>query len=141
MKGRNGFLQLAGAAAALLILGLYAGLALMGSQALRSHQAVDSLVREMVIDMQGLRQHSMGNNIGSGHWKLILQKDRYVLHYRYREKKRRLYPPGLRVTKGVVQFDVYGRPIQKMVVTVSSNDSRYERRIVVAAQTGRIRIE
>lgn len=45
------------------------------------------------------------------------------------------------MTKGVVQFDVYGRPKYKMVVVVSSDVERYERRIVVAAQTGRIRIE
>lgn len=141
MKRRNGFIQLAGLLAALFLLTIYLTLGLSSSQSLRRHQDLDGLVRELVVDMEIARQHSLSNNVGKDYCKLMLQEDRYVLQHRYRVKKKRPYPPGIRVTKGVVQFDVYGRPKYKMVVVVASDDEPYERRIVVAAQTGRIRIE
>ena len=141
MKQGNGFIQLTGLLAALFIVGIYLASALSSSQSLRCHQAVDGLVRELVIDMERTRQHSLGNNVGKDYCKLILKEDHYILQHRYRVKKKRPFPPGIGVTKGVVQFDVYGRPKFKMVVVVAAEKGRYERRIVVAAQTGRIRIE
>lgn len=141
MKGKNGFIQLTGLVVSLAILALYVVLALVSNPSLSSHQDVDSLVRDLVLDMEVVRQHSMGNSFGKDYCKLILKDDNYVLQYLYWVKKKRSYPAGLRVTKGMVQFDVYGRPRYKMVVIVSSADKRYERRIIVAAQTGRIRIE
>ncbi|MFR7418665.1 hypothetical protein [uncultured Megasphaera sp.] len=141
MKHKNGFIQLVGLAVSLAILSLYVTLVLGSSQPLSRHQAVDRLVRDLVLDMEVVRQHSMGNSLGKDYCKLILKKDNYVLQHLYWVKKKRPYPPGLRVTKGMVQFDVYGRPKYKMVVVVASDDERYERRIIVAAQTGRIRIE
>lgn len=141
MKRTNGFIQLTGLAAALFMVGIYLVLALNHSQSLGHHQAVDSLVRDLVLDMEVVRQHSVGNSFGKDYCKLILKEDFYVLQHLYFVKKKKPYPPGLRVTKGMVQFDVYGRPKYKMVVVVSSERERYERRIVVAAQTGRIRIE
>lgn len=141
MKPKNGFIQFTGLAVSLAVLGLYAALAMSSSQTLSRHQTVDSLVRDLVLDMEVVRQHSMGNSFGDGYCKLILKEDHYLVQHLYRAKKKRPYPMGLRVTKGMVQFDVYGRPKYKMVVVVSSKEDRYERRIVVAAQTGRIRIE
>ncbi|MBS5214172.1 hypothetical protein, partial [Megasphaera sp.] len=110
MKRRNGFIQLTGMLTAVFLVGLYLALALSSSQSLSRHQALDGLVRELVFDMEMARQHSLGNNVGKDYCKLMLQEDRYVLQHRYRVKKKRPYPPGIRVTKGVVQFDVYGRP-------------------------------
>ena len=141
MKKNNGFIQLTGLLAALFILGLYLVFAQSNSQSLSHHQAVDRLVRDLVLDMEMVRQHSVGNSFGKDYCKLILKEDRYVVQHLYFVKKKRPYPRGLRVTKGMVQFDVYGRPRYKMVVVVASDREHYERRIVVAAQTGRIRIE
>mgnify|MGYP006996291114 CR=1 FL=1 len=47
---------------------------------------------------------------------------------------------GLQVTKGDVRFAVDGRPQHTMAVVITSPDGAYTRSIVVAAQTGRIRI-
>ena len=111
-----------------------------GSQRSRSHQAVDGLAREMALDMQQVRQRCVGNNQGSGRWKLVLEGDRYVLQEGYVRIKERPYPPGLQVTKGDVCFDVDGRPQHTMSVVITAPDGAYERSIVVAAQTGRIRL-
>lgn len=78
--------------------------------------------------------------LGNGRWKLVLEGDRYVLQEGYVRIKERPYPPGLQVTKGDVCFDVDGRPQHTMSVVITAPDGAYERSIVVAAQTGRIRL-
>ncbi len=140
MVRRNGFISLTGLLLALGLLLLYLGLCLIAGHCSRSHQAVDGLVREMALDMQQVRQHCVGNNQSSGRWKLVLEGDRYVLQDGYTRVKERPYPPGLGVTKGDVRFDVEGRPQHTMSVVITSPDGTYARSIVVAAQTGRIRI-
>lgn len=79
MKRTNGFIQLTGLAAALFMVGIYLVLALNHSQSLGHHQAVDSLVRDLVLDMEVVRQHSVGNSFGKDYCKLILKEDFYVL--------------------------------------------------------------
>ena len=91
--------------------------------------------------MEVVRQHSVGNSFGKDYCKLILKEDFYVLQHLYFVKKKKALSAGPARDERMVQFDVYGRPKYKMVVVVSSERERYERRIVVAAQTGRIRIE
>ena len=139
VKG-NGFLSLTGLMLAAGLLVLYLGLCLTGSQRSRSHQAVDGLAREMALDMQQVRQRCVGNNQGSGRWKLVLEGDRYVLQEGYVRIKERPYPPGLQVTKVDVCFDFDGRPQHTMSVVITAPDGAYERSIVVEAQTGRIRL-
>lgn len=119
---------------------MYLGLGLTAGQRSRSHQAVDGLAREMALDMQQVRQRCVGNNQSSGRWKLVLEEKRYVLQEGYIRVKERPYPPGLQVTKGDVRFAVDGRPQHTMAVVITSPDGAYTRSIVVAAQTGRIRI-
>ena len=138
MVRRNGFISLTGLRRALGLLRLYVGLGLTAGQ--RSHQAVDGLAREMALDMQQVRQRCVGNNQSNGHWKLVLEEKRYVLQEGYIRVKERPYPPGLQVTKGDVRFAVDGRPQHTMAVVITSPDGAYTRSIVVAAQTGRIRI-
>ncbi len=133
MVRRNGFISLTGLMLALGLLLLYLGLGLTAGQRSRSHQAVDGLAREMALDMQQVRQRCVGNNQSNGHWKLVLQEG-------YIRVKERPYPPGLQVTKGDVRFAVDGRPQHTMAVVITSPDGAYTRSIVVAAQTGRIRI-
>ena len=94
MKRRNGFIQLAGLLAALFLLTIYLTLGLSSSQSLRRHQDLDGLVRELVVDMEIARQHSLGNNVGKDYCKLMLQEDRYVLQHRYRVKKKKALPAG-----------------------------------------------
>lgn len=134
MVRRNGFISLTGLMLALGLLLLYLGLGLTAGQRSRGHQAVDGLVREMALDMQQVRQRCVGNNQSNGRWKLVLEETRYV------RVKERPYPPGLQVTKGDVRFAVDGRPQHTMAVVITSPDGAYTRSIVVAAQTGRIRI-
>ena len=90
--------------------------------------------------MQQVRQRCVGNNQSNGHWKLVLEEKRYVLQEGYIRVKERPYPPGLQVTKGDVRFAVDCRPQHTMAVVITSPDGAYTRSIVVAAQTGRIRI-
>lgn len=140
MVRRNGFISLTGLMLALGLLLLYLGLGLTAGQRSRSHQAVDGLAREMALDMQQVRQRCVGNNQSNGRWKLVLEEKRYVLQEGYIRVKERPYPPGLQVTKGDVRFAVDGRPQHTMAVVITSPDGAYTRSIVVAAQTGRIRI-
>lgn len=140
MVRRNGFISLTGLMLALGLLLLYLGLGLTAGQRSRSHQAVDGLAREMALDMQQVRQRCVGNNQSNGRWKLVLEEKRYVLQEGYIRVKERPYPPGLQVTKGDVRFAVDGRPQHTMAVVITSPDGAYTRSIVLAAQTGRIRI-
>lgn len=94
----------------------------------------------LALDMQQVRQRCVGNNQSNGRWKLVLEEKRYVLQEGYIRVKERPYPPGLQVTKGDVRFAVDGRPQHTMAVVITSPDGAYTRSIVVAAQTGRIRI-
>ena len=137
---KNGFISLTGLLLALSLLFLYLGPGLAAGQRSRSHQAVDGLAREMALDMQRVRQRDVGNNQRNGRWKLVLEGDRYVLQEGYVRVRERPYPAGLQVTKGDVCFDVDGRPQHTMSVVITSPDGSYTRSIVVAAQTGRIRL-
>lgn len=141
MMKANGFFHLTGWMMTLALLLLYLSLGLTAGRDSRTQQAVDGLTREMALDLQQVRQHSVGNHQGNVQWKLTLLSDRYVLQNGYRQLKERVYPRSLKVTKGDVRFDADGRPIHTMAVAITSPDEAYGRRIVMAAQTGRIRIE
>ena len=65
----------------------------------------------------------------------------YVLQNGYRQVKERPYPKGLKVTKGDVMFDADGKPLHTMSVVIAAADGTYQRRLVLAAQTGRLRVE
>lgn len=141
MVRRNGFAALTGLLAVSLILLVWLSFAASSSRVSRSHQAVDYLLREMAMDMQHVRQHSVGSNYGKGSWKLVLRDGGYVLQNGYRQVKERPYPKGLKVTKGDVMFDADGKPLHTMSVVIAATDGTYQRRLVLAAQTGRLRVE
>ena len=140
MVRRNGFISLTGLMLALGLLLLYLGLGLTAGQRSRSHQAVDGLAREMALDMQQVRQRCLGNNQSNGRGKLVQKEPRYAPPVGYIWVKDRPLRPGLQVTKGDVRFAVDGRPQHTLAVVIPSPDGAYTRSIVVAAQTGRIRI-
>ena len=141
MVRRNGFAALTGLLAASFILLIWLSFAVSSNRVSRSHQSVDYLLREMAMDMQYIRQHSVGSNYGKGRWKLVLRDGGYVLQDGYTQVKERPYPKGLNVTKGDVIFDADGRPLHTMAVAIAAADGTYQRRLVLAAQTGRIRVE
>lgn len=114
-----------------------------------SHRyAVDVMTREIAADLQRMRQHSLTNGTADmDGWTLSLRKDKYVIMQRYTVHKTRIYPEGITIPTGKsgrkdFTFDGKGRPQSDMELTVASSGAQpYEKKIIVAAQTGRIRIE
>ena len=110
--------------------------------------AVDIMTRELAVDLQSMRQHSLTNGEADmDGWTLSLRKDRYVIMQRYSVHKTKIYPDGIMIPTGKsgrkdFTFDSKGRPQKDMELTVaSSGEPSYKKKIIVAAQTGRIRIE
>lgn len=107
----------------------------------------DVFVRELAMDIQRMRQYSMTNGLaGSDNWNISCGKDRYYVIRQYFIQKERPYPPGVQViasgaSRRDIFFDEKGRPTHAMQVTISVPDISYTKKIILAAQTGRIRIE
>lgn len=107
----------------------------------------DILVRELAIDIQRIRQYSMSNGLAdSDNWNISCSKTKYSVIRQYFVKKERPYPKGVTViasgaSRKDIFFDEKGRPTHAMQVTISVPDISYTKKIILAAQTGRIRIE
>ena len=107
----------------------------------------DILVRELAMDIQRMRQYSMTNGLAnSDNWNISCSKDRYYIIRQYWIQKERPYPKGVTViatgaSRQEIFFDEKGRPTHAMQVIVSAPEISYTKKIILAAQTGRIRIE
>lgn len=115
----------------------------------RRHEqyAVDETARELVSDLQILRTHSIGNQAAAKEVKKIyVRSGEYVLtNSVFSIEKRKVFPETVRSRSngnGIVSFDAAGRPEGKtMHIVIESQDKAYKRDIIIAAQTGRIRME
>ena len=107
----------------------------------------DVLVRELAVDIQRMRQYSMSNGLAdSDNWNISCSKERYYVIRQYMIQKERPYPKGVTViasgaSRKDIFFDEKGRPTHAMQVTISVPAISYTKKIILAAQTGRIRIE
>lgn len=103
--------------------------------------------RELVSDLQILRTHSIGNQAAAKEVKKIyVRSGEYVLtNSIFSIEKRKVFPETVRSRSngnGIVSFDAAGRPEGKtMHIVIESQDKAYKRDIIIAAQTGRIRME
>lgn len=108
---------------------------------------VDVLVREMAMDIQRMRQYSLTNGQATGdNWALSYDSEKYIITKQYFVKKERYLPKGVTIssnsaTKKNVTFDEKGRPTHAMQLVVEMPEISYSKKIILAAQTGRIRIE
>lgn len=130
------------------ILGLFFSLVLPRAAWNPQRHSVDLMTREIAVDLQCMRQHSLTNGAADADgWTLSLRKDRYVIVQRYTVHKTKVYPAGIVIPVGKsgrkdFTFNGKGRPQSDMEITISHSDMpAYARKIIVAAQTGRIRIE
>lgn len=110
----------------------------------RDSYAADVLTRELALDLQRLREFSIANNLArESNYSLYFREGEYVLAKGYTVLKRRTYSAEAYVatmTLREFKFNEEGRPTKDMHITVEAR-SGYARKIVVAAQTGRIRVE
>lgn len=139
MKQKNGFLLFTDLLLGLSLLVLFLGLAFSVFHYQEKKQAVDLTVRELAMELQYIRQLHVGNNGGILY--LYLDENGYKIIRGINILKTYTYSPLVRGTKGEVTFDVKGKPKKDMSLSFSSADGTYERHIVLAAQTGRIRLE
>lgn len=141
---RNGLVSVTELALVCVILALLCALTTMPWQWQRDRHAADVLTRELALDLQRLREFSIANNMAKeSNYSLYFMKGEYILYKGYTVLKRRPYSADAYVTITTVQefrFNEEGRPTKDMHITVEAR-SGYERKIVVAAQTGRIRVE
>lgn len=142
---RNGFLLLEYILACCIFL-LLAGIALPYMERTQRHDA-DVFTRELAMDLHRMRQLAVANGFAANDaWTLSLRKDRYMIIRQYTVQKTRIYPDGVTIPLGSsrkdVSFNANGKPKGNMEFTISlADDPSYRRTIIVAAQTGRIRIE
>lgn len=108
------------------------------------HEA-DVLTRELAVDLQRLRTYSMANSLWKeSNYSIYFKSREYVMYKGYIVLKRRPYPEGAGVamtTMKEFRFNEEGRPTKDMHITVETAEAAYSRKIIVAAQTGRIRVE
>jgi Tfp pilus assembly protein FimT len=144
---QSGFLSLE-ILLALSIIAVFICLAVPNMVWHRQHYAVDALAREMMLDLQWVRQNSLGNGLGGTNdlCLSIRNSDYRIVFNNYIVRKKRsfggeVYVPAENQRKDF-RFDEQGKPKgKKMQFTIRSRDKQYERRVIIAAQTGRIRIE
>lgn len=144
-RQKNGFVSLLECILAVAFLGTLCLLTVLPWQWQAERHEADMLTRELMLDLQRLREFSMGNNLAKeGRYSLYFRTGEYVLSQGYTVLKRRPYSPRAGVTVITLRefkFNEEGRPTKDMRITVSTADAGYSRTIVVAAQTGRIRAE
>ncbi len=146
VKRHNGFI-LAEYLVAIALMGLLAVLAVPAMTWDSQRHEADLLTRELAMDLQRIRQLSLANGLAANEsWAVSLRKDRYLVLQRYTVRKTRVYPAGISIPVGNASrkdftFNYKGKPQADMTITISAEGSSYRRAIVVAAQTGRIRIE
>ncbi|WP_301860474.1 Tfp pilus assembly protein FimT/FimU [uncultured Megasphaera sp.] len=147
VRRNNGFVSLTECMIVLVLLGLVAMTVMPSLVWHPQRRQVDVLTRELAIELQLLRQHALTNGLAlNDSRRLLVYRHRYVIQRQYMEQKTRTYPDGVIVRvsdegRKEFSFNQKGRPRYDMEVIISDSDRTYERKIVVAAQTGRIRLE
>ncbi len=108
------------------------------------NQYLDGLIREMAWDLASVRQHAVGNNSGDPAWRLSVRQKEYVVLEGTRIVKRRAYENGIKLRSSSYRKDFYfdeqGRPKGNQMVVILQGRGGHEKKIIVAAQTGRIRM-
>ncbi|MCI1248121.1 MAG: hypothetical protein LKG17_04300 [Megasphaera sp.] len=109
----------------------------------RRQHDVDILTRQFALDLQDLRQHSLANGGIGDQWILRIGQDQYYVRQNYMRRKERLFPQGVVITPAgkEIRFNGTGKPEGTMSFVVSLQDKTYSRKVIVASQTGRIRLE
>ena len=143
----NGYLLLE----LLIAISILMTLLFMGTPGLswhRQYYAVDAMTREIIMDLHQLRQQAVGNGLGGmDDWCLSVRNQEYrIVQNGYIVYKKQSFSNIVDIpieeSRKDFRFDEQGKPKGKnMRLTVRSTDGRYERRIIIAAQTGRIRVE
>jgi hypothetical protein len=148
MKRNNGFVVAELLIGAFVLVMISACVAVPCVHWQKTQYEVDALTRELVMDLHFVQQSSLGNNLGvADSWSLrIRSRDYSILHNNIYVHKKRPLGNTVRLTgdKGtrLFRFDELGRPNGKdMHFTISSYEGTYKRTVVIAAQTGRIRVE
>lgn len=140
----NGFVSLLEAGIAVLILTLMMALVVPSITWNREHYEVDILTRQLALDLQNIRQHSLANGGSkSDAWVLHIGEEMYYIKQNYTRQKERLYPGHAVIAPAgkEIYFHGTGKPEGTMSFTISSRDKTYTRNVIVASQTGRIRLE
>jgi Tfp pilus assembly protein FimT len=141
---QNGFVCLTEVAVAAAILSLVLTMAMSSVTWDRERHSVDILTRQLALDLQKLRQHSLGNgNTKSDMWVLRIDGDMYYIKQNYTRRKELRYPGKVSITPWgkEIYFHDTGKPEGTMSFTISSQDKTYSRKVIVASQTGRIRLQ
>lgn len=144
-KRRNGFSSLWECMLTVALISLCLALTSMPWHWQAARHDADVLTRELALDFQRLREYSMANSLSKeGNYSIYFRTGEYVMYKGYTIIKRRPYTGHAGVTVTTlkeIRFNEEGRPTKDMHVTVESQDTAYSRQIIVAAQTGRIRVE
>ncbi len=105
----------------------------------------ESVLRELVMEMQRVQHKSIGNSMGQLEpWRVIIENDRYTVVQGWHVYKEKIFSPQAHIPGPcrTVCFDELGRPrTEKMRFIIESEDKSFQRQVVIAAQTGRIRVE
>lgn len=146
MVRKNGFLFLWESLLAFSIMALCCAMAVTVWNWNAVRHDVDQLTREFILDTQRLREYVMGNGMDSNQlWRISITKDSYRMQNGTKIYKEVAYPPNARIEAGdvlkKVTFNTDGRPTNSMEIKISARDGSYSRKVVLAAQTGRIRVE
>ncbi len=146
MNNKNGFFSVELVISVMVIV-CFSAMTFVNIRQARSSYDIELLTRELVMDIQWVQQESMGNSLHEmDDWCLAVREEEYViLHNHFEVKKRRPFSRNFQVLGGgqrELRFDEWGRPKgNTMQVVVKSLSGQEQRRIVIAASTGRIRIE
>ena len=112
----------------------------------RRHEryAVDTAARELVTDLENMRIRAVANGSASRErWRLHAREREYTIARNvFTRVKKRKFGPNVVAVGGSMSFDAQGRPEDKeMRIIVQTKDKSYRREIIIAAQTGRVRLE
>lgn len=146
VKEKNGFLLLEVLLAVVLFL-ILSGFPLWGQTKTLEKQQLDCFVREFVLDLQDVRLHASGNgNQTKKIWTLSVRPNEYLVLAGSDVWKRRPYQGEVRPVIGKTRKDFYfddqGRPQGKyMQIQFFSSHGSFKKTVIIAAQTGRIRIQ
>lgn len=143
---KNGFMFLWESLLAISILLIVCTMGMTVRNVNASRHDVDYLTRELMMDIQRLREYVMGNGMDSNQmWRIGITKERYYLQHGTVIQKEVVYPEHAQIAAGdllkKVTFNEDGRPTNSMEISIVARDGSYSRKVILAAQTGRIRVE
>lgn len=148
IRTKNGGFMLTELLVAVAVLLLLLSSALPRAGRYGAAHAVDLAARETVMELQHIREHALGNGKRYGdRWIISLRSGGYTVLHNGAAVRERSYPKNVCVAsyggrQCYFEFDDKGKPLGKhMQIILRQENAAYERKIIIAAQTGRIRIE